>query len=175
MACERSNDATHLRDPHCKKYDETYYSILKPWISGDVLDLGAGSGMFIRNYKENATSVTAVDKYTDELEGVTVINQKLPSSLPLEKKFDVIVSTEFIEHITREELEPFIAEVKRLLKPEGIFIGSTPNKWLPTTNPFHLYEYTLEELREIFEKHFKIIEMFDDGLKCTVWKTQLLA
>ena len=40
--------------------------------------------------------------------------------------FDVIVCFEAIEHI--EDQEALLAEVKRLLKPDGLFIVSTPNK-----------------------------------------------
>ena len=60
-----------------------------------------------------------------------------------EKEFDVIISFEAIEHI--EEQEAFLSEVKRLLKDDGLFIVSSPNKTLYTDetgqqNPHHVKE-----------------------------------
>lgn len=66
--------------------------------------------------------------------------------LPLESSSaDIIVSFETIEHL--EKPKRFIKEIQRLLKPKGLLILSTPNRETSyEDNPFHLKEYTLEEL-----------------------------
>jgi hypothetical protein len=75
-----------------------------------------------------------------------------------EKKFDLITCFEGIEHIS--EHERFLSEVKRLLKDDGLFIGSTPNKLVLSDelgfhNPFHQKELYFDEFRTLFNRYFK--------------------
>jgi GT2 family glycosyltransferase/2-polyprenyl-3-methyl-5-hydroxy-6-metoxy-1,4-benzoquinol methylase len=83
------------------------------------------------------------------------------SNIPIEKeKIDVIVSFETIEHVSESDQSKFIREVKRILKPEGLFIVSTPNPLVyPKGNPFHLKELSLEEFRGLLRKHFFQVEL----------------
>lgn len=178
-AAERCNDAVYKADPGMIHYDWAYYNQLLPIITGDVLDLGSGAGTFIREYvkKYEVKSVVAVDKYIEEIAEnpkVTSIRQNLPSELLLDKKFDTIVATEFLEHIKREDLEPLLEEIKKHLKDTGIFIGSTPNKIAPTKNPYHLYEYTMSELASILKNYFPTVEVWDSGQNCTIFKCSLI-
>jgi len=74
-----------------------------------------------------------------------------------DRSFDVIVCFEAIEHI--EEQEHLLQEVVRLLKPDGLFIVSTPNKKVYRSgpeepNPFHVKELTLEEFGALLGGHF---------------------
>lgn len=161
-------------NPNQERYDWAYYNALMPYITGNVLDIGAGAGMFVKEYskKESVGNVFCIDKYIEEhpiLEKVTRINWVCPQELP-DQLFDTVVSTEFIEHIEREQLEPLLEDIKNALKEDGVFVGSTPNKQVPTTNPYHLYEYTLPELTEIFEKYFSEVKTWDTNVDfCTVW------
>jgi 2-polyprenyl-3-methyl-5-hydroxy-6-metoxy-1,4-benzoquinol methylase len=71
-----------------------------------------------------------------------------------EKKFDLIACFEGIEHIS--ERERFLCEVKRLLKNDGLFIGSTPNKLVHSDepglhNPFHQKKLNFNELRTLLK------------------------
>ncbi|MGI9068133.1 MAG: class I SAM-dependent methyltransferase [Pyrinomonadaceae bacterium] len=72
--------------------------------------------------------------------------------------FDVITSFETLEHL--ELRSQFLAELRRVLTPDGLCIISTPNAnyTLPINgkprNPHHLYEYTPEELVAELRKHF---------------------
>lgn len=189
-AHERSTEITHKENPNQQRYDWAYYNALMPYITGNVLDIGAGAGMFVKEYskKEEVNTVTCLDKYTEELpelDKVTRIDwvcpQELPKitvdlelvyggSVPIDKKFNTIVSTEFIEHIEREQLEPLLEQIRENLLIGGVFVGSTPNKQVPTTNPYHLYEYTLQELTEIFEQYFSEVKTWDTNVDfCTVW------
>lgn len=73
--------------------------------------------------------------------------------------FDVIASFEAIEHI--KEADSFLAEIKRVLKKNGLFIVSTPNKLTyQGTNPFHMKEYTEEEFLNLLKKYFSHVEIF---------------
>lgn len=61
---------------------------------------------------------------------------------------DVIVAFEIIEHIRNPKR--FIQEVLRLLKPNGIFVLSTPNSQTSFgDNPYHIKEFTFKELKKL--------------------------
>jgi SAM-dependent methyltransferase len=172
MAHERSTQVTHDENPDQLAYDKAYWDYLLPHVTGDVLDIGAGGLMFTAQYlnKEDVTSVIAVDKFQEAFKHDKLAMKQwvYPDKLP-GGKYDTIVSTEFIEHIERKQLEPLLEQVKARLKDDGKFIGSTPNKVVPTTNPYHLYEYTLEELKGILETFFKQVDIRDTGHFCSVW------
>lgn len=79
-------------------------------------------------------------------------------SLPWSNKFDIVVSFQVIEHLTDVEL--YLREVKKVLKKEGVFIVSTPNRRLRLKsgekpwNKFHIHEFEKEELKQILEQYF---------------------
>ena len=71
--------------------------------------------------------------------------------------FDFAVSFQVIEHIERDA--EFVREVSRVLRDGGRFIVSTPNAPMSLTrNPWHVREYTAEELRELLLRHFSEVE-----------------
>ncbi len=90
------------------------------------------------------------------------------SALPVESHgFDAFVSLETIEHVADDRA--FLAEAKRVLRPGGTFVCSTPNRLL--TNPgtslrdrpfnrFHLREYTAAELEALMREQFPRVELF---------------
>lgn len=174
MAHERSTIITHTENPDQKRYDWNYYNALTPHIYGNVLDIGSGAGMFVKEYslKDNVSSVSCFDKFTEQFpkgEKITGYEWVCPQELAPQGDFNTVVSTEFIEHIERDQLEPLLEQIKRAMTDDGVFVGSTPNKKVPTTNPYHLYEYTLPELKKILEQHFSEVTIWDCGQDCTVW------
>lgn len=177
-ADERSNKKTYEVNPAFRSYDEAYYNALLPFIKGEVLDVGCGAGMFIIEYskKDDVVSVVGIDKYIDEMPTdnpkVVAMQFKLPEEFGVSKdsaKFDTVVATEFLEHIKREDLEPMLEKIKAVMQPDALFVGSTPNKITETTNPYHLYEYTLTELVGILKNYFSDVQAWDTGKNCTVW------
>ena len=92
--------------------------------------------------------------------------------LPLPDDFcDVFVSMETIEHLADER--PFLAEVRRVLKRDGVFICSTPNRKVsnPGTtiemapyNRYHVREYDVEEFRAILAAYFGSVQFFGQSL-----------
>jgi 2-polyprenyl-3-methyl-5-hydroxy-6-metoxy-1,4-benzoquinol methylase len=174
MADERSTRQTHADNKDQLDYDESYYDALSDYglIKGDVLDIGAGALMFVKRYISDpkVTSVLAIDKHQEDYQAakLKLKSWQMPDKLP-DGKFDTIVSTEFIEHITRKHFGELLPQIKDRLAKGGNFVGSTPNKVAPTTNPYHLYEYTLDELKDILELNFKSVQIWDTGKYCTVW------
>jgi ubiquinone/menaquinone biosynthesis C-methylase UbiE len=75
--------------------------------------------------------------------------------------FDMIVSFETIEHI--EEYETFLSECARILRKDGSFLCSTPNKNLSffrPANPYHAREFYPVEFLELLRKHFNKVDCF---------------
>lgn len=73
---------------------------------------------------------------------------------------DVLVSFETIEHI--EDYDLFLKEAKRILKPDGRFIGSVPNLWCDETgkdpNPHHYHVFDWNKLKKAIESYFIVDE-----------------
>jgi len=100
--------------------------------------------------------------------------QKLPFK---DKYFDVVVSFETIEHVDSPEL--IIKEVSRVLKPNSVFIVSTPNSmtygkgFLYSKNEFHKKELTPKEFRIVLEENFGKVEMFGQKTKNNIFIRRL--
>jgi len=81
--------------------------------------------------------------------------------LPLEDaEVDLAVSFETIEHV--HDARGFIAELARVLAPQGELVLSTPLSYgqarLRPSNPFHVREYDDEELARLLAPRFEILE-----------------
>lgn len=96
-----------------------------------VLDLGAGAGISKEmNFRNLAASVSGVDldkrvldnPYLDEAKVSSV--EVLPYS---NASFDLVICNNVLEHLTCPLL--VFKEVRRILKPGGVFVIKTPNKF----------------------------------------------
>lgn len=136
-----------------------------------VLDLGCGEGYGSNILSKYASAVVGVDIDEATINHAAAkyreIKIKFVQSSVLEvpfrnHEFDVVVSYEVLEHI--EEHDRYIAEIKRLLKPEGIFFVLTPNKLVYTdpnaVNPFHKKELNWAEFVELVSKNFSDCKYF---------------
>jgi ubiquinone/menaquinone biosynthesis C-methylase UbiE len=79
--------------------------------------------------------------------------------LPLaDRSFDVVVSFETLEHVP--EPDHMLAELRRVLKEDGLSVISTPNKGVYLEgNPFHTHELTYEEFLQSLNASFKHVQM----------------
>ena len=137
------------------------YVAAKPYIQGNVLEVGCGEGRGFEVMVPLATTFTAVDKIESAL---TVLQEKHPGAKlmsmnlpPLQglndNSFDVVVSFQVIEHIENDLF--YLQEIERVLKPGGIALITTPNrKQSLTRNPWHIREYLAEELKQLGQKVF---------------------
>jgi spore coat polysaccharide biosynthesis protein SpsF (cytidylyltransferase family)/2-polyprenyl-3-methyl-5-hydroxy-6-metoxy-1,4-benzoquinol methylase len=68
---------------------------------------------------------------------------------------------ELIEHLPVDRVDRFVGEVRRIIRPGGSFICSTPqnsNGDIPVV-PWHVKEYSLAELRAILVRHFSSVRI----------------
>lgn len=81
-----------------------------------------------------------------------------------DQSIDTFISLETLEHLEQPELA--IAEVKRVLKPDGVFICSVPTKdyenfcvRLYGPNPYHLHAFSLEALQMLLQAQFAHVDV----------------
>lgn len=94
--------------------------------SKNLLEVGAGTGQDSLYFQELGLEVTSVDLSTEmvKLCKEKGLNAKEMSVFDLEfpdNTFDAIWSLNCLLHITKEELPRALHEIKRVLKPNGIF------------------------------------------------------
>jgi 2-polyprenyl-3-methyl-5-hydroxy-6-metoxy-1,4-benzoquinol methylase len=144
------------------------YHFVRPLLAGKrVLDVACGEGYGSALMAEVAASVTGVDVARDAIThaqhayaGRTNLAfvEASCAALPLEDaQFDVVVSFETIEHI--HEQDAFLDGVRRVLKPDGLLIISSPNKAEYSdargyTNEFHVKELYRDELATMLAARF---------------------
>jgi 2-polyprenyl-3-methyl-5-hydroxy-6-metoxy-1,4-benzoquinol methylase len=128
----------------------------------DVLDVACGTGYGTSILRSaGAASVTAADVDPSAVaaaagrlgDGATVLRADL-RELPLEDdSFDLVVCWETIEHV--EEGERAIAELRRVLRPDGLLLISSPNPAVyPPGNEHHVHEYSADELVRMVGERF---------------------
>ncbi|MHC9085643.1 methyltransferase domain-containing protein [Luteimonas sp. RIT-PG2_3] len=154
------------------------YAWCLPAVAGlDVLDIASGEGYGSSMLAETARSVLGVDisgeavahaleKYggRGNLSFVRGSAAEIPAAAG---SFDVVVSFETIEHLI--EQEQMLDEIKRVLRPDGFLVISSPNKEVYSEqsghhNEFHLKELELEELTALLVKRFPAVKMFGHRL-----------
>lgn len=133
--------------------------------SGKVLDIACGDGYGSRLMAESGYEVLGGDIDPDIVskasaslkEGMSAAFKKLDvTALDLpDATFDAVVSMETIEHV--DDIA-YLTEIRRVLKPGGRLILSTPQNSLGhiPINAEHVREYSLAELEKLCSQHFNI-------------------
>lgn len=99
-------------------------------------------------------------------------NSVLDPNLFEEDKFDVITGMEIIEHFTKDDGILLFDNVQRLLKPGGVFIGTSyyPDNRHQADNhktlerPDHHFLWTKQELMDELGKYFTNIQIIDSWM-----------
>ena len=101
-----------------------------------VLDVGCGSGVFANRLAELGAQVTAVDSNAESVEygARTFARDNLEFrrglldelNLP-ENSFDSAVCLEVIEHVWPAQTDALLADLRRVLRPGGRLLLTTPN------------------------------------------------
>ena len=132
----------------------------------DVLDIASGEGYGAAILANVARSVVGVEIDEAAVAHATaaysapnlryVQGDALAIPLP-DASVDVVVSFETLEHL--RDRDRFLLEVRRVLRPNGFFIVSAPDRLVYSVpgqvpNPYHLSELSAPEFTALLERHF---------------------
>lgn len=135
-------------------------------LNGKILDVGCSVGgiheKFVEKFgKKNMYGVDIeITKDTEHYKKADA--QKIPFK---EKTFDSVFAGELIEHV--EKPAPFVSEVARVLKKNGVFILTTPNRkslvnriFKSYETPIHINLFNYQQLKKLLEEKGFEVEKF---------------
>lgn len=153
------------------------YAFAERFVGGlSVLDAACGEGYGAAILARSAQSVNAIDASEKAIahaskryaSGNMEFAQADCCNLPFEDgRFDCIVSFETIEHL--EDQAGMLAEFRRVLKPTGFLLISSPDKAVYSdqqgfANPHHVRELYADEFRALLGQYFPACRMFGQKL-----------
>ncbi len=139
-----------------------------------VLDAACGEGYGTNILSQYASKCVGIDISEEAIDNAKNKYQSNKISftcasianLPFEDhSFDVVVSFETIEHVEEDIQILFLKEVKRVLKEDGLFIISTPNKEIYSDrdqykNEYHIKEFYKDEFIKFIDTEFKFQKLY---------------
>lgn len=145
--------------------------ISKFYKTGTLLDIGCGTGEFLKVCKDAKWTVLGIEpdeitrKNASEKYDLDVKDEKFIQELEAES-FDIITMWHVLEHVPF--LNERIQDIRRLIKPNGLIIIAVPNcnsldakiykeDWAAYDLPRHLYHFTPNDISTLFKNHgFKL-------------------
>lgn len=140
-----------------------------------VLDIGCADGRLCKILYTNMRKpkiYVGVDISKQRLEKIPLMktnfpkraifaDMRQPGVLALFKlpKFDVVCCFEVVEHFRKRYIHGFLDNIAGQMKPSSTLLLSTPN-FNGTMAKAHIHEYKASELKEIFERHFIVANLF---------------
>jgi ubiquinone/menaquinone biosynthesis C-methylase UbiE len=156
--------ADHLRGPEAIFHRNRAYvvrKLVRAYGQTPFLDAGCGTGLNLRNLPPGSTGLDINPR------NLAVVRHRLPEAnvvqgdieaMPFDDlQFGAVLCTEVLEHVP--EPEKALQEIRRVLRPGGVLIGSVPARSMiwrlrflsstcPHEEPFH-NEYTKDEVRQL--------------------------
>lgn len=157
-----------------REHEERYVFAGRYVAGKDVLDVACGTGIgtaYLLHAGARSCAGVDIDKgaidYAEANYKGCMFAQSNATELPLpDASVHVVVSFETIEHVRNQE--QFLEECRRVLRPGGLLICSTPNqaifRW-DRRNPFHLCELTPHEFIGLVGTHFADLSLFAQAEK----------
>tara|TARA_B100000586_G_scaffold99587_1_gene71262 strand:- start:185 stop:907 length:723 start_codon:yes stop_codon:yes gene_type:complete len=126
----------YIKDNIIKKFNLNFSN--KPLKTINILDIGCGGGLLSEPMSRLGANVVGIDASKKNIEVAKFHAKKnklkinyicaSPEILKIQKKFDVILSMEIVEHV--EDINFFIKKSSELLKKNGLMFIATLNKTL---------------------------------------------
>jgi SAM-dependent methyltransferase len=143
-----------------------------------VLDLGCRSGALTRHFLEgNEVVGLDVDRAAlakAEALGIEPVEANVEEPLPFpDASFDAVVAGELLEHLRFPEA--VVAEIRRILRPGGVLVGSVPNAFRlqsrlrllrglpPEDDPTHLHLFSPALVRALLASFEDVRLIFVGG------------
>jgi SAM-dependent methyltransferase len=148
------------------------YLLAREWCRNkDVLDVASGEGYGTALLAQVAKSAIGVEIAPDAVAHATssYVRENLTYQqgdarvLPVpDASRDVVISFETIEHFA--EQQQFLDEVRRVLRPGGLFVVSTPDRdnYSPAesaVNAYHVKELTAAEFETLLRSNFATVSL----------------
>lgn len=148
-----------------------YKSILPYVINKIVLDYGCGIGLGTHMLSSYAKSILGYDENNEAIlearnnffDRNIAFTSSFSSSLL--KPIDTVVLVEVLEHIEKQHLTSLLTDFSKNVPeiacttPDGITMPYQP-KTLEERRGFHVWHYTIDELKYIFEKYYSFVEIY---------------
>ena len=170
-------DDDEITIEHYQRY-QTILDLVKGKV---VLDAACGEGYGTSIIGSVAQKVTGLDIDAGAVSRATEAygNEKVSYmqgsiaeiNLP-DHSIDVLVSFETIEHVNAELQEQFVREAARVLKEDGLFIISSPNKAIYSDlfdyhNEYHVHELYKDEFVGKLKEEFPNVKLFNQYWEVT--------
>ena len=159
-----------------------YYAVQNLVKELDILDAACGEGYGSNILSSVAKSVVGIDidsetvqnansKYASSRENLQYLQGSIADLSFIESgSKDAIVSFETIEHVDKDLQQAFLKEIKRILKPTGFLVMSTPDKKEYSdrynfNNEFHVAEFYVDEFIDYLKQEFVNVELYNQYLE----------
>lgn len=157
------------------------YMWAAPLVAGmDVVDLGSGSG-YAANLLAGTKSYVGYDIARDAVAfaqrkfGAPTVSFEVADvadTQRAESSTDVVICFEVLEHV--ENPGDVVREAKRILRPGGIFVSSTPDKSVynrsrTEPNPFHVAEMERCEYEHLLSTYFSHTRLLGQAVATASW------
>lgn len=119
---------------------------LKRHLSGRLLDMGCGIGGFVAHYGDMASGIDINPATVAHCQknGLDVhLYKRFPVDFP-DHSFDSLILDNVLEHI--HDPTDILAEARRLIKPDGVFLIGVPGRKGFDSAPDHVVFYDEEKL-----------------------------
>lgn len=161
---EIASDKITSDNPIHQRLLKAYY-VAKDYVKGDLLEIGCGEGRGVSLLEDRVDSYSGLDKIKEVVDNLSEeypkaeFKQSVIPPLPYpDNSFDSVISFQVIEHIKDDKR--YLKEIYRVLKPGGIALITTPNLKLSLSrNPWHIREYTENQLNELCKVIFTKVKL----------------
>jgi SAM-dependent methyltransferase len=150
------------------------YSFAAQFSTGNrVLDAGCGTGYGCAELAPDATLVAGIDVSSDAVSYARDHSappnvryaQASATAIPFAAgSFQLVTAFEVIEHLA--DWRALLAEARRILDSDGLFLVSTPNRLyyaesraLDGPNPYHVHEFEYQEFQTALQEFFPHVQL----------------
>lgn len=157
-----------------------------------VLDVGCGTGRLVKFLNQHGFNTQGCEpevaalKIAQRINSGNSIKKASATKLPYKaNSFDLIISASVVEHLTKKEVNKFLKEAGRILKPHGYIFIVTPNfsspfrylkkeKWFAYSDPTHINFFNRKSISQLLTStgflniNFKFKTLYSNSLDQTL-------